>query len=41
MIRKLQLDGKINIVDLDILYQQIRDVNFRVKREIFDSIFEE
>jgi hypothetical protein len=41
VIRKLQLDGKINIVDLDILYQQIRDVNFRVKREIFDSIFEE
>ena len=40
VIRKLQLDGKINISDLDILYKQIRDVNFRVKREIFDSIFE-
>ncbi|WP_254446746.1 DUF3368 domain-containing protein [Dolichospermum sp. UHCC 0259] len=40
VIRKLQLDDKVNISDLDILYQQIRDVNFRVKREIFDSIFE-
>ncbi|MBD2627828.1 DUF3368 domain-containing protein [Anabaena variabilis FACHB-164] len=39
VIRKLQLDGKINISDLDILYQLIRNVNFRVKREIFDSIF--
>lgn len=41
VIHKLQLDGKINISDLDILYQQIREVNFRVKREIFDSIFED
>jgi predicted nucleic acid-binding protein len=32
IIRKLQLDGKINISDLDILYQKIRDVNFRIKR---------
>ncbi|MEB3147448.1 MAG: DUF3368 domain-containing protein [Sphaerospermopsis sp.] len=40
IIRKLQLDGKINISDLDILYQKIRNVNFRIKREIFDSIFE-
>ncbi|MFM5983060.1 MAG: DUF3368 domain-containing protein, partial [Sphaerospermopsis kisseleviana] len=28
IIRKLQLDGKINIADLDILYQKIRNVNF-------------
>jgi len=41
VIRKLQLNGKINISDLDILYQQIRNVNFRVRREIFDSIFED
>ncbi|WP_242025994.1 DUF3368 domain-containing protein [Anabaena sp. FACHB-1391] len=41
VIRKLQLNGKINISDLDILYQQIMNVNFRVKREIFDSIFED
>ena len=41
VIRKLQLNGKINISDLDILYEQIRNVNFRVKREIFDSIFED
>lgn len=40
VIRKLQLNGKINISDLDILYQQIRNVN-RVRREIFDSIFED
>ena len=41
VIRKLQVDGKINISDLDIFYQRIMDVNFRVKREIFDSIFED
>ena len=41
VIRKLLLDGKINISNLDILYQQIREVNFRVKREIFDGIFED
>ncbi|WP_236097164.1 hypothetical protein [Dolichospermum planctonicum] len=41
VIRKLQLNGKINISDLDILYQQIMNVNFRVKREISDSIFED
>jgi predicted nucleic acid-binding protein len=41
VIHKLQLDGKISIYDLDRLNQQIRDVNFRVKREIFDSIFED
>lgn len=41
VIRKLQIEGKISISDLDMLYQKIRDVNFRVKREIFDSIFKD
>jgi predicted nucleic acid-binding protein len=41
VIRKLQLDGKINISDLDILYEQMSNLNFRVKRQIFDSIFED
>lgn len=39
VIRKLQMEGKINISNLDVLYQRIREINFRVKREIFDSIF--
>ncbi|MGH1395439.1 MAG: DUF3368 domain-containing protein [Trichormus sp.] len=41
VIRKLQIEGKISISDLDRLYQNLREVNFRVKREIFDSIFED
>lgn len=40
VIRKLQLEGKINILDFDILYQRITEINFRVKREIFDNIFD-
>jgi predicted nucleic acid-binding protein len=39
VIRKLQLEGKINISNLNLLYQRIKEINFRVKREIFDSIF--
>lgn len=39
VIRKLQLENKINISDFDILYQKITEINFRVKREIFDNIF--
>jgi len=39
VIRKLQLEGQINISDFDILYQRITEINFRVKREIFDNIF--
>lgn len=41
VIRKLQIEGKISISDLDRLYQNPREVNFRVKREIFDRIFED
>ncbi|WP_414590465.1 DUF3368 domain-containing protein [Anabaena sp. CCY 9614] len=41
VIRKLQIEDKIMIPDLDILYKKIIDVNFRVKREIFDSVFED
>jgi predicted nucleic acid-binding protein len=41
VIRKLQIEGKISISDVDRLYQNLREVNFRVKREIFDSIFED
>jgi predicted nucleic acid-binding protein len=39
VIRKLQLEGQINISDFDILYQRITEINFRVKRAIFDNIF--
>ncbi len=40
IIRKLHIDGKIRIDNLEQLYQQLIDINFRVKREIFDAIFE-
>ena len=41
IIRKLQIDGRITIGNLEQLYQQLIDINFRVKREIFDAIFED
>lgn len=39
VIRKLLNEEKIIIDDLDIFYKKIRKINFRVKREVFDSIF--
>lgn len=41
VIRKLSKEEKIIIDDLDSFYQRIRQINFRVKREIFDSIFKD
>lgn len=41
VIRKLHLEGKITIDNLDRLYQQLRAIKFRVKRDIFDAIFED
>ena len=39
VIKKLQGEGKIVIDNLDQFYQQLRKINFRVKREIFEAIF--
>ncbi len=39
VIKKLSLDGKISLTNLDELYQQLLSLNFRVKRELFDAIF--
>jgi predicted nucleic acid-binding protein len=41
VIRKLQADGKITIDSLEQLYQQLVAINFRVKRALFDTIFED
>ncbi len=41
VIRKLQADGKITIDSKEQLYQQLVAINFRVKRVLFDSIFED
>jgi len=41
VIKKLQADGKITIDSLEQLYQQLVAINFRVKRSLFDSIFED
>jgi Cu/Ag efflux protein CusF len=41
IIRKLNLEGKITIDNLDELYQQLMAMNFRVKRSLFDAIFED
>ena len=41
VIKKLQADGKITIDSLEQLYQQLMAINFRVKRALFDTIFED
>ncbi len=39
VIKKLSKDGKISIENLDKLYQQLIEIEFRVKRSLFDQIF--
>lgn len=41
VIRKLQTDGKITISSLEQFYQDLIAINFRVKRSLFDAIFED
>jgi predicted nucleic acid-binding protein len=41
VIKKLSKDGKISIESLDGLYQQLMEIEFRVKRSLFDQIFSE
>ncbi|WP_242062041.1 DUF3368 domain-containing protein [Nostoc punctiforme] len=39
VIKKLSKDGKISIESLDKLYQKLIEIEFRVKRSLFDQIF--
>lgn len=39
VIKKLSKDGKISIEGLDDLYQRLMEIEFRVKRSLFDQIF--
>ena len=39
IIRKLHLEKKISIDNLEQLYQRLLSLNFRVKRELFEAIF--
>jgi predicted nucleic acid-binding protein len=41
IIRKLQADGKITINSLEQLYHDLVGINFRIKRSLFDAIFED
>ena len=41
VIRKLVKHETISIENLDVFYQRLQKINFRVKREIFDNIFRE
>jgi predicted nucleic acid-binding protein len=41
IIKKLQADQKIEIASLEQLYQELVAINFRVKKELFDSIFQD
>jgi len=39
IINKLHQDGKISINSNDDFYEQLKKINFRVKRSLFDQIF--
>lgn len=39
VIKKLHLSGKISIESQNQLYQRLIDVDFRIKRSLFDQIF--
>ncbi|WP_460208130.1 DUF3368 domain-containing protein [Scytonema sp. NUACC21] len=41
IIRKLSVEGTIVIDNFDDLYQRLMEINFRVKRSVFDAIFTE
>ncbi|MCY7277252.1 MAG: hypothetical protein LH702_26860 [Phormidesmis sp. CAN_BIN44] len=41
VIKRLSKDGKISIESLDELYQRFMEIEFRVKRSLFDQIFSE
>ncbi len=40
LIKKLNSEGKITLENLDELYQKLLEVKFRVKRTLFNEIFE-
>lgn len=40
IIRKLMNDKRIEIIVLDDLYERLKKIKFRVKRDIFNKIFE-
>lgn len=40
VIKKLSQDGKITIDSLDDIYQRLIEIEFRVKRSLFDKIFD-
>lgn len=40
IIRKLMTDKHIEIIDMDDLYERLIKIRFRVKRDIFNKIFE-
>jgi predicted nucleic acid-binding protein len=39
IVKKMMADDKVKIDDLDQFYQQLLQINFRIKRSIFNSIF--
>ncbi|MGK7951361.1 MAG: DUF3368 domain-containing protein [Xenococcaceae cyanobacterium] len=39
IIKKMRVDGKVKIDDLDQFYQELLQIKFRVKRSIFAAIF--
>ena len=40
IIRKLMTDKHIEVIDMDDLYERLKKISFRVKRDIFNRIFE-
>lgn len=40
IIRKLMTDKHIEVIGMDDLYERLKKIRFRVKRDIFNRIFE-
>jgi len=40
IIRKLMIDKYIEVIAIDDLYEKLKEMKFRVKKDVFNKIFE-
>lgn len=39
VVRKMMAEGKVDSLSLEDLYRRLQNINFRIKRSVFDQIF--
>lgn len=39
IIKRMIIDGNIDVANFDLFYQELLRINFRIKREVFNEIF--